>query len=405
MNKKRKMELFETLYRHIKVKNLQEQDKENRQGLTFSEDTEDSSFKTQSKSVSKPQIPKEIIRSSLSTFGQTVNGSYSFLSCDLSSKGLVSLNGIQSYDKLEHLNCSKNDLSEVEELAALANLFFLDLSRNKIQRLSLTHFSSKLVTLDLSHNKLKKLPQLSRLPFLKKFRASHNCLTSFGELSHQQLEDLDLSHNSVSIIEGPLDFPMLELLDFSFNELFDISPFQNLANLQILRLNKNSIRSLNALQFLETLIELELACNEIASFDEINLLSSLPYLSALDLSMNICQSLKFYRFQVIYMLPGLTVLDGQPVDPKEQVKADCFFGEFIDLENRIFSEQLPEEKFIDKRVFMSGLVMKIHMSPRIDLSIKNVFGSTQSVSESNTQPDAQRPLPLSPSGNRLINTN
>lgn len=79
------------------------------------------------------------------------------------------------------------------------------------------------------------------------------------------------------------------------------------------------------------------------------------------------------------MLPGLTVLDGQPVDPKEQVKADCFFGEFIDLENQIFAKELPEEKFIDKRVFMSGLVMKVHMSPRIDLSLKNVFGSSESL--------------------------
>ena len=320
-----------------------------------------------------------IIKKGLSTFGQTVDGSYSFLSCDISNQNLSTLNGIQNYPMLENLSCKGNFLENVTHIHKLKNLFFLDLSFNKITRIYSSRISNRLVTLDVSHNKLKKIPNLNNLPFLKVFRASHNCLSSLDNIHHDHLEELILDNNRIACIKGLLHLPLLQSLDLSFNELFDISQLSSLENLQILRLNKNLITSLNSLQSLKMLIELELACNSISSLDEIFLLSTLPLLSALDLSMNFCQSLKFYRFQIIFMLPSLTVLDGQPVDPKEQVKADCFFDRFIDLEKNIFQEELPQEKFIDKRVFMHNLVMKTHMSPRIDLSLKNIFGSSEAL--------------------------
>ena len=389
------MEYFETLYRHINVQNKKIDQTQEEENLSESEDKfESSSHKNkmifESQLDNRESICEDLIRSGLSTFSQTVDGCYSFLSCDLSSKNLKTLNGIQNYSKLENLTCSENELEDVSDLCYLRNLFFLDLSRNCISKLHSSRISSRLVTLDLSHNSLKHLPKLSALPFLKVLRASNNCLSSLNEVSHEHLEELDVSHNCISVIEGPLHFPLLEVLDCSFNELFDISQLRTLKSLQILRLNKNLITSLNALQSLEMLIELELACNKVSSLDEIALLSSLPLLSALDLSMNSCQSLKFYRFQIIFMLPSLMVLDGQPVDPKEQVKADCFFDQFTEMEKNIFNQELPQEKFIDKRVFMYNLVMKTHMSPRIDLSLKNIFGSTNSlnvVPASETQND------------------
>lgn len=381
MNEKREQNYFDMLYQQIKTKNEQVHRRiKNKSILNDSEEPSDmlklliNPNLSQSKSLS-PQV----IREGLSTFGQGVDGSYSFLCCDLSNNGLQTLEGLQGFSKLESLLCAGNLLKDISALQQLKNLFFLDLSRNKLTAVYSSNLSERLVTLDLSHNQLTKLPKLAPLPFLKILRASHNCLDALGEMTHPQLEQLDLSHNRISVIEGSLDLPLLESLDLSFNELSDVSALGRLHSLQTLCLNRNQISGLHALQSLEMLVELEMACNTVASLDEVALLAELPLLSALDLSMNFCQSLKFYRFQVVFMLPTLTVLDGQPVDPKEQVKADCFFDQYIGLEKAIFLEALPQEKFIDKRVFMHSLIMKTHMSPRIDLSLKNVFGSSDSL--------------------------
>lgn len=376
------------LYQHIKARNKQIKRIEENQKLDETDEPSET-LKSMINPISalKTMNP-HIIRQGLSTFGQGVDGSYSFLSCDLSSKNLDTLNGLQTFPKLENLSCSHNLLKDISDVYHLKNLFFLDLSYNRLSSVFSVKLSSRLVTLDLSHNLLKTLPPLSPLRSLKIFRASHNCLNSLGPIHHDHLEQLVLSHNCISTIDGVLNLPLLESLDLSFNELFDISALKTLKNLQTLRLNRNQISSLHALQSLETLIELEMACNSVSSLDEVALLSGLPLLSALDLSMNFCQSLKFYRFQIIFMLPTLTVLDGQPVDPKEQVKADYFFDQFIELEQSIFLEELPQEKFIDKRVFMYNLIMKTHMSPRIDLSLKNIFGSSDSL----VSPPSERPL-------------
>lgn len=379
MEEKREIKYFQMLYQHIQAKNKKIKRVEQHENAEQSDEpSETLKSMTNPDSVNKTVCP-QIIRQGLSTFGQGVDGSYSFLSCDLTGQGLETLSGLQTFPKLENLSCSHNQLKDISDIHRLKNLFFLNLSHNQISSVFSTKLSSRLVTLDLSHNLLKTLPNLSPLRSLKIFRASHNCLGSLGPITHDHLEQLVLSHNRISAINGALDLPLLESLDLSFNDLFDISALSTLRNLQTLRLNRNQISSLRALQSLETLIELEMACNAVSSLDEVALLSGLPLLSALDLSMNFCQSLKFYRFQIVFMLPALTVLDGQPVDPKEQVKADCFFDQFIELEKSIFLEELPQEKFIDKRVFMYNLIMKTHMSPRIDLSLKNIFGSSDSL--------------------------
>ena len=384
MNKKRETEYFKTLYQRIKIENKRIKIKEEKENFNNSNQKNDfsSAITRLDRSIDSnkiEEIPEDVIKSGLSTFGQAVDGSYSFLSCDISSQNLKNLNGIGKYPKLENLTCKENELEDVYDLHYLKNLFFLDLSKNHISKINSFRISSRLVTLDLSYNNLQKFPDISFFPFLKILRANNNKLVSIDSISHSHLEELYLSHNLISIIKGTLNLPQLEVLDFSFNELFDISPLNTLKNLQILRLNKNLINSLHAIKSLESLIELELACNSVASLDEIALLGHLQLLSGLDLSMNLCQSLKFYRFQVVFLLPSLTVLDGQPVDPKEQTKADCFFDQFIQAEEKIFQSELPEEKFIDKRVFMYNLVMKTHMSPRLNLSVRNVFGSSESL--------------------------
>lgn len=61
---------------------------------------------------------------------------------------------------------------------------------------------------------------------------------------------------------------------------------------------------------LVSLRELNLAKNNIRHVRQINYLENLMYLNNLDLSYNPLQERKYYRFQVVYKLPMLQLLDG-----------------------------------------------------------------------------------------------
>ena len=359
---------------------------------------------------------EQYIQSGLSTFGKSIEGTLCFLSCDLSGHGIQRLTGLQHYRRLEHLDCSQNQLETVRELETLQNLFFLNISSNRLNKITVPRLSRRLVHLDLSHNQLKALPQISQLAFLRILDLSYNSIVEVRDLQHPHLEELHLSNNEINTLEGRLSLPNLEILDLSFNSMVDISDlsstelstsrkmelleitnqtkshFQNsltspatplppnsdigipLPKLKILRLNRNKIRSLLPLARIPSLIELEIASNEITCLDQIDALSSVGLLSSLDLSMNPCQSIKFYRFHVIFLLAQLSVLDGQTVDPKEATKAAAFFDQSVGLDKQHFKSVLPNENFIDKRVFMQTLVMKTHVSPKIDLNLPNLFG-------------------------------
>ena len=72
----------------------------------------------------------------------------------------------------------------------------------------------------------------------------------------------------------------------------------------------------------------------------------------LDFCYNEVQTKKFYRQQIIYYLPNLRLLDGQEVTAIEKVESDNLFGSDLEDKKRIFEAYLPEEKFVDRRLFL-----------------------------------------------------
>lgn len=45
-------------------------------------------------------------------------------------------------------------------------------------------------------------------------------------------------------------------------------------------------------------------------------------------------------------------LDGQNVVHQEKVKADCLFGDDLEKKKEIFCQYLPEEDWVDRRLFV-----------------------------------------------------
>ncbi|KRW99030.1 hypothetical protein PPERSA_11631 [Pseudocohnilembus persalinus] len=215
----------------------------------------------------------------------------------------------------------------------------------------------------------KKLKELSKNPLTKD--VIQQALQDFGKsafgpsytyLSFKASEKdlyglvvLNLSNNNISEIENLEDMNLTDL-NLSSNNIKNAEGLNKLEKLRILNLQNNQIIKLQGLIDLVSIRELWLSNNKIKHIRELQYLENLQYFSILDLCFNPVQTVRYYRLQVLYRLPGLRVLDGVLTTPEEFVKSENLYG--LDLEERreIFKEVLPEEEFIDRRINIGELI-------------------------------------------------
>lgn len=181
---------------------------------------------------------------------------------------------------------------------------------------------------------------------------SHNAIQKIENLNENYfLLELDLSYNFIEKIEN-LENLNCNILNLMNNNLREITGLDDLNMLMHLNLAKNSISKLKGLQNLEKLRYLYLSSNKISRAKQVAYLTPLKFLTTLDLCFNDVQTRKFYRYKWIYHLPQLRTLDGQDVTSYEKVKANNFFGENLHKCIQIFNNYLPDEDFIDRRLFV-----------------------------------------------------
>lgn len=113
---------------------------------------------------------------------------------------------------------------------------------------------------------------------------------------------------------------------------------------------------LDEVSYLTSLRNADFSGNSIKSLKELDSLKGIDFLTNLDLSYNACQKVKFYKIIVFYKLPQLRSLDGNEITKKDFVKAEIFYGGDVDAKNRIFNELMPEEEFIDRRIYTSNML-------------------------------------------------
>ena len=137
----------------------------------------------------------------------------------LSNKGIKSLKGIENFDALRILDCSCNQLTE------------LDVSHNKA-----------LTFLDCGSNQLTNI-DVSEIPLLEEFGFSHNQLNTINVTHNPELRRLfcnDNPLNSIDVSQNP------QLTEFRINDCklkeLDVS---NNPNLTILHCNGNDFKKLD----------------------------------------------------------------------------------------------------------------------------------------------------------------
>ena len=308
------------------------------------------------KLLAKTIIDQEIFQKGLSDFGTTYdNYNHAYLGLNISGQDLISIGGITQYKYLQKVNVSQNNLTTLEQLSGLNHLTHLDASNNKIEEIMDFDPPQNLEYINYAFNIVNVIQNVEKNPYLKVIILNNNNICKIEGLSQCTfLEELDLSNNQIEVIENLDNLGgCLQKLNLLGNRIKAISGLDNLTSLLELNLCKNMISRLKGLQNLTNLRYLYLSSNKLSRCNQVAYLTDLPFLTDLDFCFNEVQTKKFYRYQILYYIPELRMLDGQEVTHYEKVKADILFG--ADLANRkeIFNAYLPEEQFVDRRLFVA----------------------------------------------------
>ncbi|WP_341281167.1 leucine-rich repeat domain-containing protein [Paenibacillus sp. FSL H8-0537] len=220
------------------------------------------------------------------------------VSLQLASQKYSSLKGIEHFTSLEELDCSYNNLMELD-ISRNINLKKLNCNKNEIHALNLTN-NRKLEALDCGFNRIQKLDvshnamlvkldcywniltelQVDHNANLEQFNCGYNALFNLNLDQNKQLSRLDCGNNYL-IALNVKECPSLLEIRCNNNHLTELDVTRNSA-LQSLRCFNNHIKGLDISHnvFLE---ELYCSENKIPKLDT----SHNPKLARVDYSSNL----------------------------------------------------------------------------------------------------------------------
>lgn len=298
----------------------------------------------------KVKVDEAVFTSNLSSLGICETGDYAYLRLNLESQSLESIQGIQNFPHLQHVNLSKNRLSTLRVLSSLPHLLTLNISHNLLGQIMDFDPPANLLYIDASNNSIKSFKKISKNRFLQRLNLDNNQISEITDIdSLTNLQYLSISSNKILRISNlPTS---LQYLNLSQNEIKKISiGFVKLSFLRVVDLSYNRLSSLKGCEELESLMVLNLAGNLLGRINTLNHLVDLALLSDLDLTGNaLCEKVHF-RLRVAYKLPQLRKLDEQAVTAEEKIKAENLFG--LDIEDRkaLFNQIFQGQIFVDRRL-------------------------------------------------------
>ncbi|GAA4885187.1 hypothetical protein GCM10023311_04740 [Flaviramulus aquimarinus] len=256
---------------------------------------------------------------------------------DISDKNIADLSGIQGFSSLKELDCSGNNLNELD-VSSMINLEFLNCNSNNlstdlnglfnitgtdnlikllcasnsISNLDITP-NKKLETLDCADNNLNGL-DISLNDKLKILNCSNNNLTGLNISNNIILKELNCNSNQISNLTSyNTNNTTLKIMSCNNNALSDLE-VDTCLGLTTLNCRSNSLEGLD-LGFNTALEILDISNNAIRDIDLVNndklilLLGSQNQLTKLDLNTNILlEQLNFDNNQITELLVDSTLL-------------------------------------------------------------------------------------------------
>lgn len=237
---------------------------------------------------------------------------------------------------LAYLDAAGNSLTDLLDAPRPnTNLRTADFSRNRISRAvkDLSAFQV-LHSLVLDDNPLTEVAGMELLPCLESL-SLRNCLLDGceGLASAVQLKSLDLTGNKIPSLRPLCHLTRLERLVCAANQIHvrmgmqgtegHVAPSRGSPDGRSLA---PSLQDLVGVEALASLRLLDLSDNHLSHMELLKPLRGIGYLSDLRVSGNPLTAIQDARLHVLYLLPQVTALDGNPVTPQEKVDGANLHG-------------------------------------------------------------------------------
>lgn len=330
-------------------------------------------------------LTKEIVRDGLRVLGKNpYTLALVYTTASLCERGLSDIDTIGSFPHLQHIECSRNQLTSLAPLRDLKLLLSVDASHNQLMEAldfdipqctpenawvgGGEWIGSLLRRAVLSYNRITKIRDLGAAhPFLQELHLAHNEIKEIQGISSLRfLRVLDLSHNRFTSTQGLVpkrvldggdrdaEVPTLEALEelrLNHNQISNIDEVVVLPRLTVLDVSHNKLKSLSCLEHCYRLQRLNVSHNDIVSMNELNYLIPLPFFQQLELVgcpvRNQEDSPVFYRARVLRRLQQLIELDGDEISAKDKMKALTMHGSEVASRKEVLAKFLPSEDFVN----------------------------------------------------------
>ncbi len=177
---------------------------------------------------------------------------------------ITNIESLAGLEKLDYVDLDNNQISDISPLANLVNLKNLSLSNNQISDISVLSNLKNLRSINLSDNPISDINSLLGLENLYGLYLDGNSIKDISMLANlKRLSYISLAGNQISDISILSEFEYLYELDLANNQISDISALLGLNNLEYLNLSNNQISDISVLGNLENLGDIDLTNNQI----------------------------------------------------------------------------------------------------------------------------------------------
>ncbi|MCR4950800.1 MAG: leucine-rich repeat domain-containing protein, partial [Solobacterium sp.] len=275
--------------------------------------------------------------------------------------GIDSLTGLNDLEKLYTLeieNCGITDdlMNGVSLPVSLRNL------RLPSNQLTYVPKADKLTTLEMPYNNISSIDNLAAMTALREVNLSGNQITNIDALSgHTSLTQLNLNDNQIGSIEPLLECVYLQKLYLRGNDIADLSPLQYCSELNTLNLNGNtSISDLSPLAKCAAKMQ-TLSLSSIIP-DDLSLLSQMSAMRGLYLNRCGLQDLSFAA-----NMPKLEVLNaaGNEISDISAI-SKCTKLEYINLASNHITSVSALSKHTEDSPFSRYLLLHNNQIASVD---------------------------------------
>ncbi|WP_421763427.1 leucine-rich repeat domain-containing protein [Ekhidna sp.] len=193
----------------------------------------------------------------------------------------ITVDVLKQLAEIDSLSLEGNSfIRDIEPLAALKELKFLNISNTQVQDLEPLRYSMNLQTLIARNSSLKNIDALRYFENLKFLDLSQTAVIDIQSISKLKvLESLNLSNTSTTSFEPLNGLSSIKDIDLSNTAFSDLTLLSNNRNLEVLIIDQTKVSSLSSLSDLKKLRELKASETKITDLEGLSMHPSIKTIS------------------------------------------------------------------------------------------------------------------------------